>query len=161
MTVSETATPDARALRNACGQFLTGVTLITSTDGVSPIGVTVNSFTSVSLDPPMVAFCAHKQSRIRAALAACGRYAVNILAEDQEYLARRFSSKDTVCFGDTPARLGVTGIPVLTEVLACLECHVVEEIEVGDHTIVLGEVIAAGQPRPQARPLTFFRGTLQ
>ncbi|MFL6109786.1 MAG: flavin reductase family protein [Catenulispora sp.] len=149
---------DPRALREACGQFLTGVTVVTSTDGENPFGMTANSFTSVSLDPPMVLFCPHKDAKIRELIDRSGCFAINVLSAEQAELSRRFSHRVTVCFGDTPTRIGVSGAPVLTEALAYLDCRVVREIAAGDHTIVLGEVLDAGRPRADARPLAFFRG---
>ncbi|NUR60856.1 MAG: flavin reductase family protein [Catenulispora sp.] len=149
---------DPRALRDVCGQFLTGVTVITSTDGEYPFGMTANSFTSVSLDPPMVLFCPHKDAKIRELIDRSGCFAVNVLAEEQAELCRRFSHRVTVCFGDIPTRIGVSGAPVLTDSLAYLDCRVVREIAAGDHTVVLGEVLDVGRPRPDGRPLAFHSG---
>ncbi|MEY9862707.1 3-hydroxy-9,10-secoandrosta-1,3,5(10)-triene-9,17-dione monooxygenase reductase component [Catenulispora sp. GAS73] len=153
-----TAEVDPRALRQACGQFLTGVTVVTSTDGEYPFGMTANSFTSVSLDPPMVLFCPHKDAKIRELIDQSGCFAINVLSEDQAELSRRFTHRVTVCFGDIPTRIGVSGAPLLDDALTYLDCRVVREIAAGDHTIVLGEVLDVGRTEPGARPLAFFRG---
>ena len=151
---------DGRMLRNVCGLFVTGVTVITSgVDGWCD-GTTVNSFTSVSLDPPLVLFCLHKQSRLCATVARSGLFVVNFLAGRQEKLARAFAGKQTATFGEVAHHRSARGVPVLTEALAFLACELVNEVEGGDHTIFLGKVCELGIPRHNAEPLIFFRGSL-
>ncbi|MBO0806752.1 MAG: flavin reductase [Actinobacteria bacterium] len=147
-------------LRNVCGLFVTGVTVITSgLDGRSD-GTTVNSFTSVSLDPPLVLFCLHNQSRLRPMLAESGLFVVNFLAGRQERLARAFAGKQAAAFREVAHHHSVDGVPVLSDALAFLACAIVNEIEGGDHTIYVGEVREVGVPRHNAEPLIFFRGSL-
>ena len=151
---------DGRMLRNVCGMFVTGVTVITSgLDGWCD-GTTVNSFTSVSLDPPLVLFCLHKQSRLGPTVQRSGRFVVNFLAGRQEKLALAFAGKQTAAFGEVAHHRCAAGVPVLTEALAFLACELVNEFEGGDHTIFLGRVQEVGVPRHNADPLIFFRGSM-
>ena len=151
---------DGRMLRNVCGMFVTGVTVITSgLDGWCD-GTTVNSFTSVSLDPPLVLFCLHKQSRLGPTVQRSSRFVVNFLAGRQEKLALAFAGKQTAAFGEVAHRRCAAGVPVLTDALAFLACELVNEFEGGDHTIFLGRVQEVGVPRHNADPLIFFRGSM-
>lgn len=151
---------DGRMLRNVCGLFVTGVTVITTGVDGRLDGTTVNSFTSVSLDPPLVLFCLHKQSRLSPMLQESGLFVVNFLAGRQERLARAFAGKQTAGFGEVAYHHSADGMPVLSDALAFLACAVVNEIEGGDHTIFVGEVREVGVPRHNAEPLIFFRGSL-
>jgi len=152
--------PDPEAIRKVCARFVTGVTTVTSTGSEGVVGVTINSFTSVSLDPPMVLFCLHSRSRLRLALSESRVFAVNILAEDQESLCRSFSSRSSSQFAEVPHHTGETGAPILSDSLAYLECRVKEEYEAGDHLIVLGEVVRLDVLRHDDQPLTFFRSAM-
>ncbi|MDG4859724.1 flavin reductase family protein [Streptomyces sp. T-3] len=136
------------------------MTVITSGTGDRAAGTTVNSFTSVSLDPPLVLFCLHKDSRLRALVEESGAYAVNFLSGQQERLARSFAGKRTAAFDTVTHHPSATGVPVLSEALAFLSCRVVEALNGGDHVIYLGEVVELGVPRDSADPLIFFRGSL-
>jgi flavin reductase (DIM6/NTAB) family NADH-FMN oxidoreductase RutF len=148
----------AAALRRVCGLFVTGVTVITTGVDGRAAGTTVNSFTSVSLDPPLVLFCLHRQSRLQEALRACGSFAVNLLAGEQETVARAFAGRQTAQFEDVAYHHCAAGVPVLTEALAFLACRIVDEFAGGDHTIVLGEVVELSLPRRRQDPLIFFEG---
>src|SRR5437660_10499145 len=150
---------DSRTLRRVCGLFVTGVTVITAGDDGHEVGTTVNSFTSVSLDPPLVLFCLHHRSRLRADLRESGRFAVNFLARRQERLARAFAGKLTASFDYVVYHHSAQGVPILSEALAFLSCNIVDEFPGGDHTIVLGEVVELGIPRRRQEPLTFFEGS--
>jgi flavin reductase (DIM6/NTAB) family NADH-FMN oxidoreductase RutF len=151
---------DGRILRDVCGLFVTGVTVITTgLDGESD-GTTVNSFTSVSLDPPLVLFCLHKQSRLAPVIEKSGLFVVNFLAGGHEGLARAFAAKQTATFREVVHRPSADGVPVLSDALGFLACELVNEFDGGDHTIFLGQVLEAGIPRDHARPLIFFRGSL-
>lgn len=151
---------DERLLRDVCGLFVTGVTVVTSTAGSQPIGTTVNSFTSVSLDPPLVLFCLHKQSRLRRALAESGRFAVNFLAGRQQPLARSFARKETATIPDDAYRRSPADMPILTDAIAFVGCRLTNEFDGGDHIIVLGQVTELGSPRQDHDPLIFYRGSL-
>jgi 3-hydroxy-9,10-secoandrosta-1,3,5(10)-triene-9,17-dione monooxygenase reductase component len=160
MALHEAEPVTGRTLRTVCGQFVTGVTVITSGLGERATGTTVNSFTSVSLDPPLVLFCLHQESRLCAVVRDTGAYAVNFLAGPQEGVALDFAGKKTAAIGDTPHHPSTTGVPVLSEALAFLSCRLVNEYDGGDHTIFLGEVAEVGVPSPNQEPLIFFRGSL-
>jgi flavin reductase (DIM6/NTAB) family NADH-FMN oxidoreductase RutF len=134
--------------------------VVTSEAGGEPIGTTVNSFTSVSLQPPLVLFCLHKQSRLNRGLAESGAFVVNFLAGRQERLARSFANRQTAAVPDGAHYPSATGMPILRESLAFLACRLSDEFAGGDHTIVLGEVVELGSPRLGHEPLIFFRGRL-
>jgi len=151
---------DGRMLRNVCGLFVTGVTVITTGVDGQADGTTVNSFTSVSLDPPLVLFCLHKQSRLCAVINESGQFVVNFLAGRQERLARAFAGKQTAAFHEVAHHHSLGGVPILSDALAFLACEVVNEFEGGDHTIFLGKVYEVGVPRHNQEPLIFFRGAL-
>jgi flavin reductase (DIM6/NTAB) family NADH-FMN oxidoreductase RutF len=151
---------EAKLLRNVCGLFVTGVTVITSGERGRSIGATVNSFTSVSLDPPLVLFCLHKESRLRPVVEESRMFVVNFLAGRQERLAWTFAKKGTAAIKDVAHHHSLEGMPILSEALAFLACRLVDEFEGGDHTIFLGEVVELGAPRKNHEPLIFFRGSM-
>jgi flavin reductase (DIM6/NTAB) family NADH-FMN oxidoreductase RutF len=143
-----------------CGLFVTGVTVITSGSGDHADGTTVNSFTSVSLEPPLVLFCLHKDSRLRPVLEESGRFVVNFLGGQQERIARAFAGKATAAIHDETHHHSDGGLPILSEALAFLACETVQELPAGDHIIFLGEVAELGIARLNQEPLVFFRGSL-
>lgn len=147
---------DDRTLRTVCGNFVTGVTVVTTSLGGQPVGVTINSFTSVSLAPPLILFCIHQDSTVQAALQEAGVFAVTILAEDQAELCRAFARQTTARITESMARPGHTGAPILLGGLAYLDCRMVSQHPGGDHLIVVGEVLDTGVLQ-EGRPLTFFR----
>lgn len=141
----------------AGARFLTGVAVITCQDSEkNPVGLTVNSFTSVSLDPPLVLFCIHRGSRGFAAIRESGAFAVNILAADQAALGRAFTRRETAGFDDLALEAAETGSPVLADALAYLDCRLHAMFPGGDHQIVVGEVVDLGLLREE-QPLAFFR----
>ena len=153
---------DSRAYRNALGCFATGVAVVTTIapDG-EKIGVTVNSFSSVSLDPPLVQFCLGRAAMSFTAFTTAPAFAVNILAEDQKDLSARFSYRDQQERWDGVAvERWDTGVPILTGCLATLECDREHLYEGGDHLIIVGRVrrLAATE---SGRPLLYFRGGYQ
>lgn len=160
MALHQAEPVEGKILRNVCGLFVTGVTVVTSGLDDRVAGTTVNSFTSVSLDPPLVLFCLHKGSRLRPVVDGCRAYVVNFLSGRQERLARAFAGKDTAAIHDAELHRSATGVPVLNEALAFLSCKLVDEFEGGDHTIFLGEVVELGMQRQNQEPLIFFRGSL-
>lgn len=139
---------DALALRRALGSFGTGVTVVSTraADG-RPVGVTANSFNSVSLDPPIVLWSLRRQSPSLAAFDHSGRFVVNVLAVGQVELSRRFASPQADRFEGVAHRAGLAGLPVLEGSTASFECRTVQRLEVGDHILFLGRVEAfAHQP---------------
>ncbi|MBF6231480.1 flavin reductase [Nocardia farcinica] len=132
---------DPRALRNAFGQYATGVTVVTTRapDG-RKIGVTANSFTSVSLDPPLIAWCPAKKAPSLPDLIAASHFAVNVLAADQHELSRQFATPAPDKFADVAYRDGIAGVPLLDRSIARFQCRTVQRVEAGDHIIFIGEV---------------------
>ena len=122
-----------------------------------PLGLSVNSFTSVSLEPPLVAFCVARSSATWPQLRAVGAFCVNILAEDQEALSRAFAGRPPDRFQGVGWRPGPSGAPILAGVLAWIDCTVEAEHKAGDHMIVVGRVreLDVGH---EGRPLVFYRG---
>jgi flavin reductase (DIM6/NTAB) family NADH-FMN oxidoreductase RutF len=133
---------DTKDLRRAFGAFATGVTVVTmQRAGQEPMGFTANSFTSVSLDPPLLLVCLAHGMRSYPAFAAAGNFAVNILADDQQELSGRFASRGADKFANTGWRPGRTGSPLLDGVVAWFDCRVHELHDAGDHSILIGEVV--------------------
>lgn len=132
---------DARALRDAFGAFLTGVTVVTTVDDAgAPIGFTANSFTSVSLDPPLLLVCLAKTSRNYATLTAAKGFGVNILSENQKDISNTFARPVEDRFASVQWRKGPFGSPVFADVAAWFDCAAQEVIDAGDHVILLGRV---------------------
>ena len=143
--------------RAALGRFVSGVTVITTlAKDNEPGGMTVSAFASVSLEPPLVLACIDKRASVHGRFAEGTYFAVNILAEDQEHLSRRFASKDQDRFDGTRYAEGVTGPPLLEGALAYLECRVVHAYPGGDHTIIVGEVESVRIA--EHKPLAYYRG---
>ena len=146
---------DARQYRRTCAQFATGVTVVTTVDtGGHPHGLTVNSFSSVSLDPPLVLVSIDLRNAILGHFITSSCFAINVLGEDQEELSRRFSSTAENRFLGLEWTANASGVPLLSGVLAQLECAVVQTFEAGDHTVLIGEVRRARCEAGQ--PLVFF-----
>jgi flavin reductase (DIM6/NTAB) family NADH-FMN oxidoreductase RutF len=148
---------DAALYRTVLGHFATGVTVITAMDGHEPVGMAANSFTSVSLDPPLVLFCAAYNSSTWPRIQRAEGWSVNILAEDQESICRLMAQKGVDRFREIGWRLGRTGAPVLVDAMAHIDCRTVAEHEAGDHAIVVGRVFDMSVDSKDG-PLLFFRG---
>jgi flavin reductase (DIM6/NTAB) family NADH-FMN oxidoreductase RutF len=153
---------DPADFRLAAGRFATGILAVsTSLDGVPHI-MTVSAFTSVSLDPLLVLFCAEKIARFHNAVLAAGRWAVSVLDEDSEKISRWLATRgrplagqlDQIAYHPGP----MTGAPVLDSALSALECRTTAVHDGGDHSIVVGEVIGVTPPRPDGRPLLYYAG---
>lgn len=121
-----------------------------------PVGMAVTSFTSVSLDPPLVAFCPDKASSTWPRIEKAGRFCVNLLAHDQEGHCRSFAARGADKFAGIDFALSEHGVPVLAGALATIECDIHSVVEAGDHWIVLGRVLAL-EANAERRPLLFFR----
>ncbi|MGX6602131.1 flavin reductase family protein [Micromonosporaceae bacterium Da 78-11] len=152
---------DGAMLREVCAHFATGVTVITSGTAGNAAGTTVNSFTSVSLEPPLVLFCLHQQSRLRPVLQSAGGFVVNFLTHEQQALAWAFAGRRNARVQDVPHHRSAADLPVLSEALAHLACRLVAEYDGGDHTIVVGEVVELGADSRDRSPLVFYRGTMR
>jgi flavin reductase (DIM6/NTAB) family NADH-FMN oxidoreductase RutF len=148
---------DSRALRDALGRFATGVTVVTcvAADG-SPRGITANSFTSVSLRPPLVLWNIDKNSAFLHAFLGARTFAINILDQDQRSLAERFAQRDADGFAGSGHTLSAHGVPVLDDTLGCLQCRSWRVSECGDHYIIVGEVIE--HACRDGDPLLYFGG---
>ncbi len=152
---------DEAAFRRAAGQFPSGIVVVTTASGHA---MTVSAFASVSLQPPLVLFCAEKIARFHDAVLAEGSWAVSILAEDGEKTARWLATRGRPLDGQLDAVAHhpgpVTGAPLLDGAMATLECRTEAVYEGGDHSIVVGRVIAVdGPPDPRPRgPLVHHAG---
>jgi 3-hydroxy-9,10-secoandrosta-1,3,5(10)-triene-9,17-dione monooxygenase reductase component len=149
--------PDEAQFRAVLGHFATGVTVITAIDDDEPVGMAANSFTSVSLEPPLVLFCAATSSTTWPRIQRSGAFTVNILGSHQEDVSRLFATRGADRFGSVGWRIGVGGSPVLDDVLAYLDCKIEAEHDAGDHVIVVGRVLDLGITA-DASPLLFHRG---
>lgn len=152
--------------RTAMACFASGVTVVTTMHQRQPYGLTVSAFCSISLDPPLVLVSLQRSSRTLAMIGQSGVYAVNVLTAEQQALAARFAAKDPAgkTFIDVPHHLGVTGAPLLDAALTRIECRVATSYPGGDHTLLLGEVVAIANPdsaSPAEPPLLYFRAALQ
>ncbi|MGH8923709.1 MAG: flavin reductase family protein [Acidimicrobiia bacterium] len=144
------------ALRRTFGLFATGVTVVTARADEGPVGVAANAFCSVSLDPPLIVVCAGAQSESWPVIKAVGPFAVNVLAEGQAELCKRFSRKGVDRFAGVVERPGSTGAPLLVDAsVASFECLPHSEHVAGDHTLVVGRVVALHEYE-QRNPLVFF-----
>jgi 3-hydroxy-9,10-secoandrosta-1,3,5(10)-triene-9,17-dione monooxygenase reductase component len=152
------ATLDAQELRRLMARWATGVAVVTSRDGSGPRGATTNALTSLSLDPLLVLVALDHGSNTLQAVRDAGRFCINVLSSGQEELARRFATKASgeEKLAGVPHEL-VDGVPVLSGAVAWLTCDLDEELEGGDHTIVLGRPLTAGAD-PDAQPLVFYGG---
>jgi 3-hydroxy-9,10-secoandrosta-1,3,5(10)-triene-9,17-dione monooxygenase reductase component len=149
--------PDPATYRTVLGHFATGVALVTAADGDEPVGMACNSFTSVSLEPPLVLFCAAKSSTTWPRIQAAAKWAANILAEDGEEVCRLFAQKGADRFAHVAYTTSRSGAPILDRALAFVDCETVAEHDAGDHVVVVGKVLELGYA-PEGKPLLFYRG---
>ena len=154
---------DVTAFRKAMGSFPTGVTVVTVASGDGNMhGVTVNSFSSVSLDPMLVLVCLNETSRGVGLIERAEAFVVNVLSAGQQDISHWFANRHrpagSTMFDGVPFEPGVTGCPVLVDATASFDCRLRQSHRAGDHLIVLGEVVALGH-RPELEPLIFHAGT--
>jgi flavin reductase (DIM6/NTAB) family NADH-FMN oxidoreductase RutF len=150
---------DSRAFRRACSQFLTGVTIVTTRDNLGvPVGVTANSFSSVSLDPPLVLVCLDKRLASYNAFCERGRLAIHVLPTDSAHVSTRFARRGADKFAGLAWRNGRDNLPILPEYLALFECSIVANVDAGDHSVLISEVHALDIRGADLLPLGFFRG---
>lgn len=148
---------DAAKFRQTLGHFPTGVTVMTAMHEGKPIGMAVGSFSSLSLDPPQVLFCAGKGSSSWPKIQAHGAFCVNILADDQENVSRVFASKADDKFNEIGWKRTGNDNPLIEGVLAYVDCSIENVIDSGDHWIVIGAVTDLDVLH-EGSPLIFFRG---
>lgn len=153
---------DRKALRTVLGAFATGVTVVTAEGDDAPHGMTANAFTSVSLDPPLVLVCVDHDAVMHQVLSTTGHFGVSVLAGEQEAIARHFADRwrvlgaaefDAVDWQPGP----LTGVPLISDALASLECQVWRSYDGGDHTIFLGRLLSV-ERRTDGEVLAFFDG---
>lgn len=147
---------DSAAFRALCGRFATGVVIVTTDDGGTPSAMTANSFTSVSLDPPLVSVNIDHGAEFHQVIARATSFTINVLGQDQESLSRRFAGPNVDPFQGVGYRRTDRGHVALAGVIAAIECEVFHRFEVGDHSIVVGRVV--GGEAHDGRPLLYFRG---
>lgn len=156
-TDSGTETIDPLALRDVLGQFATGVTIITTLgDNGAPVGLAANSFSSVSLDPPLILWSLALKAPSLSAFRTHPSFAINILCDQSKDLALNFSRPSDDKFAGVDWQPGLNGVPVLQQASAVLECETVDRIPAGDHEIYLGRVCRIS--KDEKTPLLFYKG---
>jgi len=149
---------DSAQFRQVLGSYPTGVSVVTATgaDG-KPVGMVVGTFTSVSLDPPLVGFLPDKKSSSWPQIEAAGHFCVNVLASDQQEVCRQVSAKGPEKFVGVEYALSQHNLPIIANSIAVIECSLHSVVEAGDHWIVLGNVLALEVTRDED-PMLFHRG---
>lgn len=152
---SQFAVVDEERFRKTCAQFATGIAIATVSgrDG-QPLGITVNSFASVSCAPPLVLVCIDYRSSILPHFRNSTHYGINVLSEHQRDVSVRFSQAELDRFVGIGWRKGSIGVPLLDGVLATMECHITQTVEAGDHAIFIAEAVSAEST--EGRPLLYF-----
>lgn len=145
-----------RELREGLGRFATGVTVVTCNGAQGPCGITANSFSSASLDPPLVLWNIAKESNSLQVYLDAKHFAINVLRANQRSLSLHFAQPDQASFDDIEYRSSDDSVPILLDTLACFECHTHQIHDCGDHYIIIGKV---GNYRFDGKdPLLFFAG---
>lgn len=149
---------DSANLREAFGTFATGITVVTGFDADDPVGFTCQSFHSVSLEPPLVSIGIMKTSTSYPRMRARGRFAVNLLSARQQPLAAQFARRDVDKWAGVEWSPSALGNPVLADALATVDCQVWNEYDVGDHLLVIGQVVDIHRPAQITEdPLVYYR----
>lgn len=148
---------DGQRFRQVLGNYPTGVTIVTAQHDGVPVGMTVGSFTSVSLDPPLVAFFPKTTSSTFPSIRQAGSFCVNVLASDQGAACSSFVQSGHDRFADVAWRAAPSGSPILDGVVAWIDCDVESIVELGDHLMAVGHVRAL-DVASESSPLLFFRG---
>jgi len=146
---------DDAQFKHALSHFASGITIVTTEHKGTDYGLTVASFASLSLSPPLVLVCISKSSSSHEPIMASGKFGVSILGGDQEAVSGRFASRGGDKFAGLDVRRGTLGVPLVGNALATLECRVKDQVVGGDHSIFIGEVVDT-QTREGA-PLLYFR----
>ena len=153
-------TIEQQHFRRVCSKYATGITILTVLDrSGAPHGMTVNSFTSVSLSPPLILVCIDRQTSILSHFMLGTRFGVNMLHEDQKDLSTWFARSGHDRFSGIGWTMGETGAPVLPGMLATMECEVTQMVEAGDHVVVIGAALHATWREGQ--PLVYFNSSYQ
>ena len=145
---------DAR-FKIAMSHFASGVTIVTTEHGAKPYGMTVASFASLSLHPPLVLICIEKSVKTHDAIVGAGKFGVSILGHGQAEISGRFASKSEDKFSGVKVQRGELGVPLIAGALCSLECRIHDQFPGGDHTIFVGEVVSAHVA--EGPPLVYFR----
>lgn len=152
-------TYDSREIRNLLGLFPTGVAVITAqSDGEPPVGMTINSFASVSLDPALVLWSLSKRSASLRAVEDAGAFAIHFLGDSDRQIAERFASRCEDRFAGLNYTTGVTGAPLLESCMARIECQTTSVVDGGDHKIFIGAIVNMTESAKGRAPLVFHRG---
>ncbi|MEQ8964604.1 MAG: flavin reductase family protein [Azospirillaceae bacterium] len=154
---SEPAAIDPDSFRAAMGQFVTGVTVATADGPDGPVGITVNSLTSVSLSPPLILFCLDRGARTRPVFEAAPGFAVNMLTADQQSVSRRFA-RNPADWDGLEVRTGTSGAPIIAGALAAMDCLTEAIHDGGDHIILVGRVVGVERADGDPAPLVYHRG---
>lgn len=157
MTTTQVSVPTPNEMRAAMGCFASGVTIVTALDEEGPVGFACQSFASVSLDPPLVLFCADHRGRAWPRIREAGRFTVNVLSEQQDELCMRFGSSRGAKFEDLDWTESAWGTPVLPNGLMRVHTEVYAVQEAGDHDVVIGRVLEL-DVLDHDRPMVFYRG---
>ncbi|MDZ5696632.1 flavin reductase family protein [Chelativorans sp. M5D2P16] len=152
------AGPDLKLFRNALGRFATGITVVTTrTPDGKREGMTANSFSAVSLDPPLVLWSVKNEAPSLPAFLTAGMFAVNVLSEEQAWLSHHFATPRAEKFDDVDSTDGHRGCPLIRDALARFECRLEQTVPAGDHQILIGRVLRASYDEAAA-PLLFSGG---
>ena len=146
---------DDATFKAAMSHFVSGVTVVTTEHDGKPYGMTVASFASLSLHPPLVLVCIEKNVKSHDAIAAAGKFGVSILGQEQAEVSNRCASRVEDKFANLPTRRGELGFPLIDGAICTLECRLHEQLPGGDHTIFVGEVLHA--TTGDGAPLVYFR----
>ncbi len=150
---------DSREFRNALGRFATGVCVITAhTEDQKPFGMTVNSFSSVSLGPPLVLWSLQKDSDCFTHFENTQHFSVNILSDDQQSESNQYAKKGDHALEEGTFRIGASGSPVLKTAMTTFECELDAVHDGGDHVIIVGRVVEMSDHPAEREPLVFYRG---
>lgn len=157
MTIEHSKGTDPGLLRRTMSKFATGVAVVTSIADGNADGMTVNSLTSVSLDPPLLLVSLTEDARTTSTMRTAGRFAVSVVSSRQEEIARRFAKSGVDHFAGLPLEYGYHDVPVIPAALAHLECVTEQEVAAGDHVLFLGRIVSTCAR--DGKPLTFYAGS--
>jgi len=152
---------DSETFRRVMGHFVTGVTVVSAFEGDRPFGITVNALSSVSLDPPLVMVALDRRRFLTPIVRTAGRFAVNVLSEEQQALSDCFAGapvepgRDAFC--GAAWHRGATDLPLIDGAIASLECSVVETFSAGDHDLFIGRVDVLASDPQHPMPLLYYR----
>lgn len=146
---------DEATFKLAMSHFASGVTVVTTEHGGVPYGMTVASFASLSLRPPLVLICIERSVKSHDAIAAAGHFGVSILGEEQSAISGRFASKSDDKFTGISLRRGTLGAPLIEGAICMIECRITNQFPGGDHSIFVGE--AVGAVTAEGKPLVYYR----